>query len=211
MFRSLLVVLLISVAMPAMAQLGALPERNLGDCSGGGVCADLLEMEPQASAGLSPNLTLPAGWNWLAGTYWYVPRQNLPAYLYDAQSQVSTFASDQTVFHIVESEGGYFRGVAVVQIGTSRASFVMLGVVTPDGSVILDFLPTNTPGVATTGSGRFTYIGRRIAMLNQMSSSPNQRLKILHWAYMLQTQPGDQSWEKLPGVNVSVPQFLSGM
>lgn len=211
MFKSSLAILLVLVAMPAIAQLGTLPDRNPGNCPGGGACADVLELEPHASAGSLPGLTLPTNWNWLAGTYWYVPRHNLPAYIYDAQSQASVIASDQTVFHIAASEGGYFRGVAVVQIGTARASFVMLGVVTPDGSVILDFLPTSTPGVATTGSGRFTYVRRQIAMLNQMSSSPNERLRVLHWAYMLQTQPGDPSWDSLPGVDVSVPQFLSGM
>jgi len=117
---------------------------------------------------------------------------------------------DQTVFQITESKGGYFRGSAVVEIAMSRSSFTMLGVVTPDGSVLLNFLPSDPMVAPTTGTGRFTYAGPELTMLNEMSSSPNDRLKVLHWAYMRRTSPGDPSWERLPGANVSVPQFLNG-
>ena len=150
---------------------------------------------------------VPASWDWLAGTYWYVPQEDLPSYLYDTQTQSGTMVPDQTVFHITESAGGYFRGSAVVQIGASRTAFVMLGVVAPDGSVLLNFLPAEG-GAATTGTGKFTYARRQLAMLNQMSSSPNERLRVLHWAYMLRTQEGDATWNQLPGVGVSVPTFL---
>jgi hypothetical protein len=151
---------------------------------------------------------LPTTWDWLAGTFWYVGEKDLPAYLYDTRAQSGGMVPDQTVFQITESKGGYFRGSAVVEIAMSRTSFTMLGVVTPDGSVILNFLPADPLAVATTGSGRFTYAGRDLTMLNQMSSSPNDRLKVLHWAYMRLTRPGDPSWDRLPGANVSVPQFL---
>jgi hypothetical protein len=154
--------------------------------------------------------SLPTSWDWLAGTYWYVGAGDLPAYLYDTRTQTSAMVPDQTVFHIVESKGGYFRGTAVVEIAMSRTSFTVLGVVTPDGSVLLDFLPNDAVGVATTGTGRFTYLGRSLTMLNQMSSSPSERVKVLHWAYMRRTRPGDASWDRLPGVGVSVPEFLRG-
>lgn len=155
--------------------------------------------------GEAPRLALPPNYDWLANTYWYVPQENLPAYLYDKQAENGVFGPDQTVFHIVESSGGYFRGEAMVQIGMSKTKFTMLGVVTPDGSVILNFTSGDTE---TSGSGHFTMYRREIAMLNQMSSSPNERLKVLHWAYMLRTQEGDATWDHLPGVNVSVPEFL---
>jgi hypothetical protein len=153
---------------------------------------------------------LPATWDWLAGTFWYVGASDVPAYLYDTRAQSGAMVPDQTVFHITESKGGYFRGSAVVEIAMSRSSFTMLGVVTPDGSVLLNFLPTDPVGVPTTGTGRFTYLGRDLTMLNQMSSSPNERVKVLHWAYMRRTSPGDASWDRLPAANVSVPEFLSG-
>jgi hypothetical protein len=153
---------------------------------------------------------LPSSWDWLAGTYWYVPASDMPAYVYDTKLQTGGMTQDQTVFQVTESKGGYFRGTAVVEIAGSRSPFTMLGVVTPDGSVILNFLPNDAVGVATTGSGRFTYVKHDLTMLNEMSSSPNDRLKVLHWAYMKQTSPGDAMWDNLPGANVSVPEFLNG-
>jgi len=154
---------------------------------------------------------LPASWDWLAGTFWYVGEKDLPAYLYDTRTQNAAMVPDQTVFHITESRNGYFRGTAVVEIAMSRSSFTMLGVVTPDGSVLLNFLSSDPLVAATTGTGRFTYGGvRELTMLNQMSSSPSDRVRVLHWAYMRRTSPGEASWDRLPGANVSVPEFLSG-
>jgi hypothetical protein len=95
-----------------------------------------------------------------------------------------------------------------VEIAMSRSSFTILGVVAPDGSVLLTFLPNDPVGVPTTGTGRFTYVGRDLTMLNQMTSSPSDRVKVLHWAYMRRTSPGDAIWERLPAANVSVPDFL---
>jgi len=167
--------------------------------------ATLVEAQPVRE---TPHL--PATWDWLAGTFWYVGEKDLPAYLYDTRTQAGGMVPDQTVLHITESRTGYFRGSAVVEIAMSRSSFTMLGVVTPDGSVLLNFLPGDPTGVATTGTGRFTYLGRDLTMLNQMASSPSDRVKVLHWAYMKRTSPGDASWDRLPGANVSVPEFLSG-
>lgn len=200
MRRSSLVLLLLALSLPAFAQMD--PRQSTDDAA-----------VPQANASDATTLRFPTrapNWDWLAGTYWYVPQEDLPALLYDKQAQTQTVVPDQTVFHIVESSGGYFRGAAVVQIGTSRTPFTMLGSVTPDGSVLLDFVPSDSTGVATSGIGRFTTVARETAMLNQMSSSPNERLKVLHWAYMLQTRPGDASWNSLPGVNIPVLQFLGG-
>jgi hypothetical protein len=184
--RLSLALLVLALAFPTMAQVDRVPESDL----------------------TLPLPSLQPSWDWLADTYWYVPQSDLPAYLYDLQAKTSTTVPDQTVFHIAESKGGYFRGTAVVQIGVSRTTFTMLGVVSPDASVLLNFLPTEAGGVATTGTGRFTLARREITMLNQMSSSPNERLRVLHWAYMMRTRPGDATWNNLPGVNMSVPQFL---
>jgi hypothetical protein len=152
---------------------------------------------------------LPAAWDWLAGTFWYVGESDLPAYLYDTRAGSGGLVPDQTVFQITESRNGYFRGTAVVEIAMSRSSFTILGVVAPDGSVLLTFVPNDPAGVPATGTGRFTYVGRDLAMLNQMSSSPSDRVKVLHWAYMRRTGPGDAAWDRLPAANVSVPDFLA--
>lgn len=159
---------------------------------------------------VEPPPALPTTWDWLAGTFWYVGEKDLPSYLYDTRAQAGGLVPDQTVFHITESRNGYFRGTAVVEIAMSRSSFTILGVATPDGSVLLTFLSSDPAAAPTTGTGRFTYLGRELTMLNQMSSSPSDRVKVLHWAYMRRTSPGDASWDRLPAANVSVPEFLNG-
>lgn len=45
---------------------------------------------------------------------------------------------------------------------------------------------------------------RQWTMLNQ-TTAPN----FAHWAYMIQSQPGDSNWNALPGVGTSVPLFLA--
>jgi hypothetical protein len=46
-------------------------------------------------------------------------------------------------------------------------------------------------------------------MENQMCTPSSQTLQIGQWAYMMQTRPGQPSWNSLPAAGVSVPQFLS--
>jgi hypothetical protein len=41
-----------------------------------------------------------------------------------------------------------------------------------------------------------------------MSSGP-ATVQVSHWAYMLQTSEGEPSWNSLPGVGVSVPDFIA--
>jgi hypothetical protein len=44
-------------------------------------------------------------------------------------------------------------------------------------------------------------------MQNQMSTgSPS--LQVGHWAYMVQSKPDSSSWQSLPGVGVSVEEFM---
>ena len=76
--------------------------------------------------------------------------------------------------------------------------------------MLLTFTPATNVTMETTlthGSGVMTVKDGKVAMLNQMSSGPST-LQVSHWAYMLQTVEGDDAWLSLPGVNVSVPEFL---
>jgi hypothetical protein len=41
-----------------------------------------------------------------------------------------------------------------------------------------------------------------------MQMSSGDRNRTAHWAYMVQTRPGEPSWESLPGVGLSVPEML---
>jgi len=149
-------------------------------------------------------------WSWLANTYWYVPTKNLPAYIYSPATNSLAPVSDQTVYYIAGYADGYFWGNLVGQIASGSPSCQsIIGSVTPEGSVYLSInnLPYSPGNSPTTGLGRMVKKGGQWTMQNQMSTGLSA-LQIGHWAYMVQTKPGQPSWNSLPGVNVSVEQFL---
>jgi hypothetical protein len=149
-------------------------------------------------------------WSWLAGTYWYVPTKNLPAYTYSPITNTLTKVSDQTVFHITDYANGYFSGNVVGQIDSnSPACMSLVGSVTPEGKVYLNFniLPFSPTNTATIGLGTMVRKGGAWTMENQMSSGSSVN-QVGHWAYMILTKPGLPSWSSLPGLNISVQQFL---
>ncbi len=47
-------------------------------------------------------------WDWLAGTVWYVPGQNMLAYTLTSDLSDPTPVADQTLWFIDQSEGGEF-------------------------------------------------------------------------------------------------------
>jgi hypothetical protein len=150
-------------------------------------------------------------WSWLANSYWYVPTKNLPAYQYNAKNNTLTEVSDQTVFQITNYANGYFWGRVAGQLGDSAPSCLSLvGSVTPEGRVYLTFTPApfaaGSPVVV--GLGQMVEKGGQWTMVNQMSSGPSV-LQVGHWAYMIQTKPGQKSWLSLPGIDISVDQFLA--
>lgn len=84
-------------------------------------------------------------WSWLAGTFWYVPTKNLPAYSYSPITNTVTKVSDQTMFHITHYANGYFSDNVVGQLGSNRPDCLSLvGSVTPGGKVYLTF---NSPSI----------------------------------------------------------------
>lgn len=147
-------------------------------------------------------------WAWLADTYWYVPRANLPAVVYNPTTGTLVPVRDQTVFHITGYRNGYFWGVTVSQFGDGApSSSALVGSVTPQGRVLLSF--TSTSGTVTQGFGVMARPAGQWTMLNQMFTTPSSRTQIGHWAYMVQTRPGQRSWNVLPSAQVSVPTFLA--
>jgi len=150
-------------------------------------------------------------WAWIAGTYWYVPTKNLPAYTYSPQTNSLATISDQTVFQLAGYANGYFWGNVVGQSGSNPPSCQSLvGSVTPEGKVYLNFnvLPYKPGAAATIGLGTMVKKGGQWTMANQMSTGSSS-LQVGHWAYMVLTKPGDASWSSLPGVNTSVSNFLA--
>lgn len=159
---------------------------------------------PRAASAQS---TMDGSWNWLKNTYWIVPTPYLPSLLLNTSTNVLIPAVDQTVYHITDYRLGYFWGKNVSQVGKLPVNCSSLvGSVTPDGKVLLTFTTVSSNGTATAqqGFGAMVLKGRAWTMLNQTSTAA-----FSHWAYMVQSKPGEASWNSLPGVGKSVPDFLA--
>ena len=119
--------------------------------------------------------------------------------------------SDQTVYQISDYRDGYFTGRTVVALGDAPVQcLTLVGSVTPEGRVLLTFVPRD-PGedaVITQGVGEMRQRFGQWSMENQMTSGGSASAQVAHWAYMLQTRPGEASWRSLPGSGMSVPQFM---
>lgn len=166
--------------------------------------------------GLVPGLD-PSRWSWLGegeGTYWYVPTDNLPAIEWDSSDpQNYSPVLDQTVWHIERYENGYFFGPLVVQLGVrSPLCQYMIGSVTPNGRVYIAFNPLNTIPIGspslTTGVGQMVLKEEEWTFNMQMASG-NASSQVGHWAFMLECNPGEECWANLPGVQKSLPEFIS--
>ena len=159
----------------------------------------------------------PPRWRWLGegdGTYWYVPSANLPAVEWDSSDpQNYSPILDQTVWHIEHYEGGYFFGTVVAQIGVHPPQCqYLIGSVTPNGTVYITFnslatVPVGSPTL-TTGVGKMVLKGNDWTFNMQMSSGSSS-FQVAHWAFMLECTPDDECWTDLPGVQQSLPDFLS--
>jgi hypothetical protein len=148
-----------------------------------------------------------ANWQWLADTYWVVPEANLPAILFNPLTGRLVPVRDQTVYHITGYQGGYFWGKNVAQIGPGATPTCssLVGSVTPEGRVLLSFTTVQGDGSVTEqqGFGKMTAKRGQWTMENQTSA-----INFAHWAYMVQSVPGDAHWHSLPGSGMAVPAFL---
>ena len=75
---------------------------------------DLGASEQSAQAALS----MPAStrWDWLTGTSWYVPTDNLLAYSTASNLSDPTPIADQTLWNIEESSNGIISGNSVTKL-----------------------------------------------------------------------------------------------
>ena len=153
-------------------------------------------------------------WNFLNGTYWYVPEQYLPATQMGGNDTEPTMSIDQTVWQITGYSDGYFWGNCAALMypvdGTpgDPSSRRMIGSVTPDGSVQISFMLINDLGVAMSISGWGKMVKLNDAWTFEMQMASGTTDIYSHWAFMHSTTSGDSSWAQLPGVDYSVPEFL---
>lgn len=155
-------------------------------------------------------------WDFLADTYWYVTPPDLPALQLSSDDNLLAWQVDQTVWHISGYENGYFWGVSSAIVhdpgapGGDPRQMKLIGTVTGEGQVQITFLGDGLVGdTLVTGFGRMVELDGQWAFQMQMAAATGKRY-VFHWANMVQTKEGDASWNRLPGVESSVPEMLAG-
>src|ERR1700679_153037 len=97
------------------------------------------------------------GIDWLVGTYWYVPPENLLALrAVNADEPAIETLTDQTVWRITNAENGYLAGISATNIGQGWTYNLMVGSVAPDGSVKISFSPLGAASPGYSGSNTMT-------------------------------------------------------
>ncbi|MES2655354.1 MAG: hypothetical protein V4620_07185 [Bacteroidota bacterium] len=155
-------------------------------------------------------------WSFLKDSYWYVPVKYLPALQMSAETTEPTQMIDQTVWQITGYNDGYFWGncaALIYETGTQPTNnpnaMRIVGTITPEGTVQMAFMPIINIGasMATSGFGKMKEDNKQWVFEMQMSSGVTDL--VAHWAEMYETSEGEPSWEKLPGTDYSVPDFLA--
>lgn len=139
---------------------------------------------------------------------WIVPTSTLLAYL--TVDNKSSAVKDQTIWIIDSYQKGYIFGTSYTTIdGNPSAKTKIVGSITPYGDVLLSFYSNNN---ITSGSGKFIKINDEwqfVMQMNTLNSISQGVLGLSHWSYMQQITPCDYEYNHLPGVCLSVPQFIS--
>ena len=153
-------------------------------------------------------------WDFLTGTYWYVPEQYLPATQMGGNDTEPIMSIDQTVWQITGASNGYFWGNCAalfypeVETPGEPSGKRMIGSVTPDGKVQISFMLINESGIAMSVSGWGKMVKLNDAWTFEMQMASGTTDIYSHWAFMYSTSLEEPSWNKLPGVDYSVPEFL---
>jgi hypothetical protein len=146
----------------------------------------------QVSVGVTPALDA-----LLSNSHWYVPQENLLAYMSSSTSfttppPISLW--DQTLWSLGTATDGRFTGSAQVTLYVSpEVSFTssdsILGLATEVGQIRMRFTPTDG-GSPVIGIGQFREVSGTPAMQMQMISGQAGSAYTTHWAYMLPYDPG---------------------
>jgi hypothetical protein len=150
--------------------------------------------------------------NLIKNTIWIVPPSTLLAYQYSPSSY--TAVTDQTVWVIDDYEKGYFFGnsyTAVINSGsTTYTQKKILGTVSSGGAVYMTFIPSGA--ISTTdlvnGIGTFANLQGSYQFVMQMNAGSTTD-GLSHWSYMISINEESPYYDNLPGVDQSLPDFLS--
>ena len=156
-------------------------------------------------------------WAWFEDTYWIVPQDGIYSVTHSARTGDFRVIRGQTVFHITDYFNGYWTGSVVVKVTGLQfpTCQTVLGQVTPEGEVYMTMYDIDTGLVRNNPVGNMvktTVDGRREwTMVNMMTSTVgrNDENTMSHWAYMVQSEEGDATFDRLPFARESIPDFMS--
>jgi hypothetical protein len=149
-------------------------------------------------------------WRWFEDTYWIVPENGIYSVYQSADTNTFRVLKGQTVFHLTDYFNGYFSGAVVVKLTEALVPSCqyVLGQVTPEGRVYMTMYDASTGEVVNSPLGTMVRKGGEWTMVNTMTA-PASGGTLSHWAYMLQSKPGDRTFKSLPFAEESIPEFLS--
>ena len=156
-------------------------------------------------------------WAWFKDTYWIVPEDGIYSVTHSARTGDFRVIRGQTVFHITDYFNGYWTGSVVVKVTGLQfpTCQTVLGQVTPEGEVFMTMYDIDTGLVRNNPVGNMvktTVDGRREwTMVNMMTSTVGRQDEntMSHWAYMVQSEDGDATFDRLPFARESIPEFMS--
>ena len=137
------------------------------------------------------------GWDrLLSNSYWYVPKENLLAYMTGTESFIAPpplVLWDQTLWSLGTAVDGRFMGSAQATFYvTPEFSFSqttsVVGIATESGQIRMRFTSTSD-GSTVIGIGQFREVAGTTAMQMQMISGQAGTAYTTHWAYMLPYDP----------------------
>lgn len=133
----------------------------------------------------------------LSDSYWYVPQENLLAYM----SSSTSFTTppplslwDQTLWSLGSATDGRFPGSSqatfyVAPENSFGSTTSIVGLATEMGQIRMRFTP-DSGGSTVIGIGQFREVNGTTAMQMQMISGQAGEAYTTHWAYMLPYDPG---------------------
>lgn len=200
MIRPRTLALAVAAALLAVGPLSAASARQ----PGGGV--PVTRSQPQETYDK---------WDWFVDTYWIVPQEGIYSIYHPLGTDEFVVAQGQTVFHLTDYFNGYFTGAVVVKVtGALLPSCqYVLGQVTPQKRVYLTMYDAETGAVTNTPIGHMVRKNGAWTMVNEMTGPAgggSAGATLSHWAYMVQSKPGDATFESLPFAGQSIPDFMSG-
>jgi len=153
------------------------------------VAPPLADAAPSLRSFLASSERLSTRWDWLAGTEWFVPTQNLLAYVTSSDLANPQPIGDQTVWNIETSSNGQITGTSETELTLFPVPTptTLNGIVTSEGQVRIQFSFDNgNPPVI--GIGQMRRQAGRWTIEMQFGSALDPL--ITHWAYMEQRESG---------------------